>query len=164
MGVRRGIFAAGTCLAVAVLAGCGSNLDSTGTNPSSAPIAGQVTTTAPAQTAPPATTSAPPAITFPGSADDYTALLVKAWQAGDVATMTQLSGPHVAAFLNGLKPPTTVDPYQDATDSGRTDVHLVGEQSRQGIDITVEYVDTGLGRAHAIVGIIDDNVNQTITG
>ena len=166
MGVRRGIWAGSACLAVAVVAGCASNLDSTGPNPSNAPIAGAPTSTTPPTaapppptTAPPATgTTAPPAIVFPGNADDYTALLVTAWQAGDVATMTELSGPHVATFLNGLKPPTTVDPYQDATDSGRTDVHLVGEQSQQGIDITVEYVDSGLGKAHAIVGIIDNNV------
>ncbi len=81
-----------------------------------------------------------------------------------MATMTTLSGPHVAAFLSGLKPPATVDPYQDATDSGRTDVHLVGEQSQQGIDITVEYLDPGLGKAHAIVGIVDNNLDQTVTG
>jgi hypothetical protein len=161
MGCRPALTAA-ACLAGLALAACTSTAETAGTTGSRPPAAiGAASFPAPT-TAPP--TARPPALVYPTSADAYTALLVKAWQHDDVASMTALAGPNVAAHLNGLLPPTTVEPFEDAEDSGRTAVHLVGQQKGLGIDITVEYVDSGFGKPHAIVDIIDNNVEQTISG
>lgn len=179
MGTRRCTLTAAAVLAALALAGCAAKT-TPGTPATTAPTA-TVTTIlsgAPASTAPPTTappTTAPPSPTtpastpaaagvYPDTADDYTAQLVTAWQHDDVARMTDLAGPHVAAHLHGLLPPTSVEKFEDAEDSGLTSVHLVGEQKGLGIDITVDYVDSGLGKPHAIVDIIDNNLGQTVKG
>jgi hypothetical protein len=121
-------------------------------------------TTAEPASRPTAAVPSPSPSSFPTTADAYTSALVQAWQKPDIKRLTALAGPKITTFLMSHKAPRTVAGFRDVTGNGRTSVHVVGDPSGREIDVTVDYIDSGLGRAHAIIDIVDTNAGRTIAG